>query len=81
MPKYEIAIEYKSANVSRPVLHQTVGAAVHTRPEIDEVIVRCGRATRTARQAARDYNDRGAALKNRKGRNVRVTLAVGPVER
>jgi hypothetical protein len=81
MPKYEIAIEYKSANVSRPVLHQTVGAAVHTRPEIDEVIVRCGRATRTARLAARDYNDRSAALKNRKGRNVRVTLAIGPVER
>jgi hypothetical protein len=81
MAKYEIAIEYKSANVSRPVLHQTVGAAVHTRPEIDEVIVRCGRATRTAHQAARDYNDRRAALKNRKGRNVRVTLAIGPVER
>jgi|EndMetStandDraft_8_1072994.scaffolds.fasta_scaffold3884656_1 hypothetical protein len=81
MPKYEIAIEYKSANVSRPVLHQTVGAAVHTRPEIDEVILRCGRATRTAHQAARDYNNRAAALKNRKGRNVRVTLAVGPVER
>jgi hypothetical protein len=81
MPKYEIAIEYKSANVSRPVLHQTVGAAVHTRPEIDEVILRCGRATRTAHQAARDYNNRAAALKNRKGRNVRVTLAIGPVER
>ena len=76
MPKYEIAIEYKSANVSRPVLHQTVGAAVHTRPEIDEVILRCGRATRTAHQAARDYNNRAAALKNRKGRNVRVPFTV-----
>jgi hypothetical protein len=75
MPKYELAIEYKSARVTRPVLQQTVGAAMHARPEVDEVVLRCSSATRTARDAVADYNDARASLKNRRGRRVRVTLA------
>jgi hypothetical protein len=80
MAKYEIAIEYKSAHVTRPVVQQIIGAAVHTRTEVREVILRCPSATRAALSAVDDYNDAAAALKNRTGRNVRVTLAVGPVK-
>ena len=75
MPKYELAIEYKSARVTRPILQQTVGAAVHARPEIDEVVLRCPSATRTAHDAVKDYNNTRASLKNRTGRRLRVTLA------
>jgi hypothetical protein len=80
MAKYEIALEYKSAHVTRPIVQQTVGAAVHARREISEVILRCPSATKTALQAIDDYNDATAALKNRSGKSVRVTLAVGPVK-
>jgi hypothetical protein len=80
MAKYEIAIEYKSAHVTRPIVQQTVGAAVHARREIREVILRCPNATKTATDAVNDFNDTGAALKNRSGKSVRVTLAVGPVK-
>lgn len=80
MAKYEIAIEYKSAPVTRPIVHQTVGAAVHTRPELTEVILRCPSATKAARDAVVKYNDEEPPLKNRAGRSVRVTLAVGPAK-
>ena len=75
MAKYEIAIEFKSNHVTRPVLHQTVGAAVHTRAGAREVIVRCPTATRAAHQAAAKYNNDTPTLKNRNGDSVRVTLA------
>ena len=75
MAKYEIAIEFKSNHVTRPVLHQTVGAAVHTRADAREVILRCPTATRAAHQAAAKYNDEVPSLKNRAGDSVRVTLA------
>jgi hypothetical protein len=78
MAKYEIAIEFKSNHVTRPVLHQTVGAAVHTRPEINEVMLRCLSATTAAKEAVDKYNDDVPPLKNRAGNRVRVTLAVGP---
>lgn len=80
MAKYEIAIEFKSNRVTRPVLHQTVGAAVHTRSEIREVILRCSSATKAAQEAVMKYNDDVPPLKNRAGTSVRVTLAVGPQE-
>ena len=80
MAKYEIAIEYKSARVTRPIVQQTVGAAVHTRSEVKEVLLRCTSATKTAWNAVNDYNDARAPLKNRSGKSVRVTLAVGPVK-
>lgn len=81
MAKYEIAVEFKSNRVTRPVLHQTVGAAVHTRSDIREVIVRCISATKAAQEAAAKYNDDVPQLKNRAGDTVRVTLAVDPQER
>ncbi|MFA5901952.1 MAG: hypothetical protein WC829_22885 [Hyphomicrobium sp.] len=77
MAKYEIAIEFKSNHVTRPVVHQTVGAAVHTRPELREVVLRCHSATRAAQEAVGKYNDEKPSLKNREGQSVRVTLAVG----
>lgn len=77
MAKYEIAIEFKSNHVTRPVLHQTVGAAMHTRAELREVILRCPTATRAAHEAARKYNRDRPRLKNRTGGSVQVTLAVG----
>jgi hypothetical protein len=80
MAKYEIAIEFKSNHVTRPVVHQTVGAAVHTRSEISEVILRCPSATKAAQEAVKRYNDDVPPLKNRAGTNVRVTLAVGRQE-
>jgi hypothetical protein len=75
--KYEIAIEFKSNHVTRPVLHQTVGAAMHTRAELREIILRCPSATRAAREAARKYNRDLPQLKNRAGNSVQVTLATG----
>jgi len=78
MAKYEIAIEFKSNHVTRPVLHQTVGAAMHTRSELREVILRCPSATKAAHEAVGKYNDEAPTLKNRAGNSVRVTLAVGP---
>lgn len=80
MAKYEIALEFKSNHVTRPVLHQTVGAAVHTRSEISEVILRCPSATKAAQEAVRKYNNDVPPLKNRAGESVRVTLAVDPQE-
>lgn len=80
MAKYEIAIEFKSNRVTRPVLHQTVGAAVHMRAEINEVMLRCPSATKAAQEAVQKYNDDTPPLKNRAGTDVRVTLAVGPQE-
>lgn len=80
MAKYEIAIEFKSNHVTRPVVHQTVGAAMHTRSEIREVILRCPSATRAAQEAVKRYNEDAPPLKNRAGTNVRVTLAVDPKE-
>jgi hypothetical protein len=80
MAKYEIAVEYKSGHLTSPLLHQIIGAAIRARPDLDEIIVRCLTAARTAYDAASDYNKRAATLKNREGRNVRVTLAVGPLE-
>jgi len=80
MAKYEIAIEFKSNRVTRPVLHQTVGAAMHTRAELREVILRCPTATRAAHEAARKYNRDVPPLRNRAGTCVRVTLAVGARE-
>jgi hypothetical protein len=80
MAKYEIAIEYKSAHVTRPIVQQTVGAAVHAGRDVREVILRCPSVARTAREAADDYNNAAATLKNRAGKSVRVTLAVGPVK-
>lgn len=80
MAKYEIAIEFKSNHVTRPVVHQTVGAAVHTRSELSEIILRCPSATRAAQEAVGRYNDEEPSLKNRAGKSVRVTLAVGSQE-
>jgi hypothetical protein len=80
MAKYEIAIEFKSNHVTRPVLHQTVGAAVHTRPDVKEIILRCRSATRTAQEAVEKYNNDVPHLRNRAGDSVRVTLAAGSQE-
>ncbi|MEI9900141.1 MAG: hypothetical protein WDN31_08445 [Hyphomicrobium sp.] len=80
MAKYEIAIEFKSNHVTRPVLHQTIGAALHTRSEAKEVILRCPSATRAAQEAADKYNSDVPPLKNRAGESVRVTLATGRQE-
>lgn len=80
MAKYEIAIEFKSNHVTRPVLHQTVGAAVHTRSDVKEVILRCQSATRAAHEAVEKYNSDVPRLRNRAGDDVRVTLAVGSQE-
>ena len=76
MAKYEIAIEFKSNHVTRPVLHQTVGAAVHTRADVREVILRCPSATRAALEAGRKYNRDRPRLQSRTGNSVQVTLAV-----
>ncbi len=63
--------------MTRPVLHQTVGAAMHTRADLREVILRCPTATSAAHEAARKYNRDVPGLKNRTGNGVQVTLAVG----
>lgn len=80
MAKYEIAIEYKSGQLTRPQLQQIVTAAIQARPDVDEIIVRCAASARTALDMAREFSGRRKAFKNRHGRNVRVTLAVGPQE-
>ncbi len=80
MPKYEIAVEFKSGHLTRPQLQQIVTAAIQARPDIDEIIVRCTSAARTALAMAREYSGRIKAFKNRAGRNVRVTLAIGRLE-
>lgn len=80
MAKYEIAIEFKSNHVTRPVVHQTVGAAVHTRPEINEVVLRCPSATKAAHEAVDKYNGDSPPLRSRSGNSVRVTLAAGAKE-
>jgi len=80
MPSYEIAIEYKSGHVTRPILHQTVGAAMHTRADVKEVILRCPSATKAALEAVDKYNEESPPLKNRSGKDVRVTIALGPVK-
>ncbi len=80
MSKYEIAIEYKSGHLTRPQLQQIITAAIQARPDIDEVIVRCSSAARTALEMAQEYSGRLKAFKNRRGRNVRVTLALSGQE-
>jgi len=78
MPSYEIAIEFKSGRVTRPMVQQIAGAAIHTRADVREVIIRAPSAAKTAQSAVADYNDDRASLKNRAGDPVRVTLALGP---
>lgn len=78
MPSYEIAIEFKSGHVTRPMVQQIAGAAIHTRADVSEVIIRAPSAAKTAHNAVADYNDDDAPLKNRTGDPVRVTLALGP---
>jgi len=80
MAKYEMAIEYKSGHVTRPIVHQTVAAAFHERPEVKEVILRCPSATKAAQDAVDKYNNDAPPLRNRAGDDMRVTLAVGPVK-
>ena len=80
MAKYEIAIEYKSGQLTRPQLQQIITAAIQARPDLDEIIVRCTASARTALEMAREYSGISKGFKNRRGRNVRVTLAVGPQE-
>jgi hypothetical protein len=78
MPRYTIALEYKSGQLNRPMLQQIIGATVQTNPDADEIIVRCRNATRTAYEAARDIASQ-QTYKNSKGRLIRITIAVDAV--
>jgi hypothetical protein len=74
MAKIEFAIEYKSGHVSRPQLNQIVGAALRSRPEVDEIIIRCPSAARTVWAAVDEINAKHTLL-NSSGRPVKVTVA------
>ena len=74
MAKHEIAIEYKDRHLTRPMLQQIIGAALTTRPSVDEVIRRCRTTAGTAKKAAEDICKAGT-IRNGQGRTVRVTLA------
>ena len=74
MAKYEFTIEYKDRHLTRPMLQQIVGASLMSRPDVDEVIIRCRTITGTARRAAEEIC-RDRTINNGQGRAVRVTLA------
>jgi hypothetical protein len=74
MAKHEIALEYKDRHLTRPILQQIIGAALFTRPEVDEVIIRCRTMAGTARRAAEEISKAGT-IRNALGRVVRITLA------
>ena len=74
MASYELAIEYKDRHLTRPMLQQIIGAALTTRPGVDEIIIRCRTTTGTALKAAMEISQNGT-IRNSGGALVRVTLA------
>jgi predicted transcriptional regulator len=75
MPKHEIVLEYKHSHLNRPQLQQIIGAALQSRTEVDEIIVRCPSAARTTHRVIEEIAANGH-LRNSKGKKVRVTLAL-----
>lgn len=55
MAQRKVALEFKDCELTRPMLNEIVGAQMLTNRDAVEIIVRCRRATKPARDAANQY--------------------------
>ena len=74
MSQWKTTVAATTSHLTRPHLQQMIGAASNIK-DVNELIVRCHTAARTAIDYAEKVNSEGTA-RNGSGKRMRITLAL-----